>query len=72
MIHEEDLLRVMEERQDIKYASDIAPKNAAAFMEKYSDRVFFTPKKMGAQTAEANTNAGIAASTADYRLLQRG
>ena len=62
VIHEEDLLRIMGERPDIRYASDIAPKNAAAFMEKFSDRVFFTPKKMGAQTTEANTNAGIAAA----------
>ena len=72
VIHEEDLLRVMEERQDIKYASDIAPKNAAAFMEKYSDRVFFTPKKMGAQTAEANTNAGIAATQQIIAFFKEG
>jgi D-3-phosphoglycerate dehydrogenase / 2-oxoglutarate reductase len=62
VIHEEDLLKIMEDRPDIKYASDIAPKNAAAFMERFADRVFFTPKKMGAQTAEANTNAGLAAA----------
>lgn len=72
VIHEEDLLRLMEARPDIKYASDIAPKNAAAFLEKFADRVFFTPKKMGAQTAEANTNAGIAAARQIIAYLKEG
>jgi len=72
VIHEEDLLRVMEERQDLKYASDIAPKNAAAFTEKFPDRVFFTPKKMGAQTTEANTNAGIAAAQQIIAFIKEG
>jgi len=72
VIHEEDLLRIMEERPDIKYASDIAPKNAAAFLEKFGDRVFFTPKKMGAQTAEANVNAGIAAARQIIAFLKEG
>ncbi len=62
VIHEEDLLKIMQDRPDIRYASDIAPKNSAAFLEKFADRVFFTPKKMGAETAEANFNAGIAAA----------
>jgi D-3-phosphoglycerate dehydrogenase len=72
VIHEEELLRVMEEREDIKYASDIAPKHAAAFTEKFPDRVFFTPKKMGAQTAEANTNAGIAATRQIIAFFREG
>ncbi len=72
VIHEEDLLRIMEERPDIKYASDIAPKNVAAFTEKFADRVFFTPKKMGAQTAEANTNAGIAATQQIIAYFKEG
>ena len=72
IIDEEGLLRIMEERPDIKYASDIAPKNAAAFMDKLADRVFFTPKKMGAQTAEANTNAGIAAARQIIAFLKEG
>ena len=72
VIHEEELLKVMEDRQDIKYASDIAPKNAAAFTEKFADRVFFTPKKMGAQTAEANTNAGIAATRQIIAFFREG
>jgi D-3-phosphoglycerate dehydrogenase / 2-oxoglutarate reductase len=72
VIHEEDLLKIMEDRPDIKYASDIAPKNAAALMEKFADRVFFTPKKMGAQTAEANTNAGLAAAHQIIAYLKEG
>ncbi len=72
VINEEDLFSIMEDRPDIKYASDIAPKNAAAFMEKFADRVFFTPKKMGAQTAEANTNAGIAAAEQIIAYLKEG
>jgi D-3-phosphoglycerate dehydrogenase / 2-oxoglutarate reductase len=72
IINEEDLLKIMEDRPDIKYASDIAPKNAAAFMDKFADRVFFTPKKMGAQTAEANTNAGLAAARQIIAYLKEG
>jgi D-3-phosphoglycerate dehydrogenase / 2-oxoglutarate reductase len=72
VIHEQDLLKIMEERPDLKYASDIAPKNAAGFMERFADRVFFTPKKMGAQTAEANTNAGLAAARQIIAYLKEG
>jgi len=72
VINEEDLLRIMEERPDIKYASDIAPRNSAAFMEKFADRIFFTPKKMGAQTAEANVNAGLAAARQIISYLKEG
>lgn len=72
IINEEELLKIMEDRPDIKYASDIAPKNAAVFMEKFTDRTFFTPKKMGAQTAEANTNAGLAAAQQIIAYLKEG
>ncbi len=61
VIDEEGLLRLMEERPDFKYISDIAPDNKDILEEKFPGRVFFTPKKMGAQTAEANINAGKAA-----------
>lgn len=61
VIHEDDLLKTMEQRTDFKYLSDIAPDCAHVFNEKYQGRYFFTPKKMGAQTAEANNNAGLAA-----------
>jgi D-3-phosphoglycerate dehydrogenase len=63
IINEDDLLRVFEEREDFAYISDIAPDCKDTIAEKYPGRYFFTPKKMGAQTAEANINAGIAAAT---------
>lgn len=72
VIHEEDLLKIMDERPDIKYASDIAPKNAEILIQKFPDRVFFTPKKMGAQTLEANYNAGITAATQIIAFLNKG
>lgn len=61
IIDEEGLLKLMSEREDIKYISDIKP-DADAEFAKFEGRYFSTPKKMGAQTAEANTNAGIAAA----------
>jgi D-3-phosphoglycerate dehydrogenase / 2-oxoglutarate reductase len=62
VINEEDLIRFMEERTDVKYLSDIEPDRKAVFMEKFPGRYYATPKKSGAQTAEANTNAGVAAA----------
>ncbi|MFW6019603.1 MAG: NAD(P)-dependent oxidoreductase [Bacteroidales bacterium] len=62
VINEEELLQVMEERNDFHYLSDIAPDCADQIEQNYEGRYFFTPKKMGAQTAEANINAGIAAA----------
>ena len=61
VINEDEMLELMEKRSDFRYASDIAPECKDVFAEKYEGRYFFTPKKMGAQTAEANINAGIAA-----------
>lgn len=72
VIHEADLLSLMEERPDFKYLSDIAPDCAAEFAEKYAGRFFFTPKKMGAQTAEANINAGIAGIKQIINFLEKG
>ncbi len=62
VIDEEGLLRIFEERKDFSYLSDIEPDNKAVFEEKYKGRFIFTAKKMGAQTEEANINAGVAAS----------
>jgi D-3-phosphoglycerate dehydrogenase len=62
VIDEDALLNVMEKRNDFRYLSDIAPACKGVFEEKYEGRFFFTPKKMGAQTAEANLNSGIAAA----------
>ena len=63
VIDEGCLVKLFEERPDFCYISDIAPDNAAEIAEKFAGRFFFTPKKMGAQTAEANINAGLAAAT---------
>lgn len=61
VINEPELLKLMAEREDIKYITDIKP-DADADFAKFEGRYFSTPKKMGAQTAEANINAGIAAA----------
>ena len=68
VIDEAGLEKALEERPDLKYVTDVAPDNYAALQEKFGLRVFATPKKMGAQTAEANINAGLAAARqiADY------
>lgn len=62
VIDEEGLRKALAERPDLKYVADVKPDNAAMLEEECAGRVFFTPKKMGAQTAEANINAGIAAA----------
>ena len=62
VIDEAGLLRVFEERSDIKYLSDVEPESKAVFEEKYNGRFIFKAKKMGAQTSEANINAGVAAA----------
>ncbi len=62
VVDEAGLARALEARPDLKYVADVKPDNAAELEEKFPGRVFFTPKKMGAQTAEANINAGIAAA----------
>ena len=63
VIDEEGLIKALEERQDLKYAADVAPERAMEIKERFGDRVFFTPKKMGAQTSEANINAGRCGSS---------
>lgn len=62
VINEEELEKILSERPDLKYFADVAPKNAERLKELFGKRVYFTPKKTGAQTAEANINAGIAAA----------
>ena len=62
VMDEEGLMKALEERPDLKYVADVMPDNYAALQEKFGARVFATPKKMGAQTAEANVNAGLAAA----------
>ena len=62
VIDEAGLMRALEEREDLKYVTDIAAGIQAELDEKFGKRVFATPKKMGAETAEANLNAGLAAA----------
>ena len=62
VIDEEGLFKALQERPDLKYVADVMPDNYAALQEAFGPRVFATPKKMGAQTAEANVNAGLAAA----------
>lgn len=62
VVDEEGLMKALEDRADLKYVTDVAPDNYAELKEKFGTRVFATPKKMGAQTSEANINAGLAAA----------
>ncbi len=62
VIDEAGLEKALEDRPDLKYAADVAPDNIDVLRDKFGTRVFATPKKMGAQTAEANINAGLAAA----------
>ena len=72
VINEADLLRLMNDRPDLKYVTDIMPVHHAEFAEQFPGRYFSTPKKMGAQTAEANINAGIAAAKQIVGFLKDG
>ena len=63
VIDEEGLLQALMERPDLKYVTDVAPARYEEFKEKVGKQIFATPKKMGAETAEANINAGLAAAT---------
>ena len=71
VINEEEILKLMADRPDFSYLSDIKPDNAADFAP-FEGRYFFTPKKMGAQTAEANVNAGIAAAKQIVDFIENG
>ena len=71
VIDEEGMIKLMAARPDFKYLSDIAPDNAADFAQ-FDGRYFFTPKKMGAQTSEANVNAGIAGANQIVNFLENG
>lgn len=71
VINEDDLKKVLEERQDFKYISDIAPECHADLM-KYDSRYYSTPKKQGAETSEANVNAGLAAANQIVNFIKNG
>jgi D-3-phosphoglycerate dehydrogenase len=72
VIDEDGLMRIFDSRGDFAYLSDIAPECKAQIESRYEGRYFFTPKKMGAQTAEANINAGVAAATQIVGFFERG
>ena len=72
VINEPDLVRIMEERPGIKYMSDLTPDCEVEFNKKFPGRFFFTPKKAGAQTAEANLNAGLAAARQIVDYFEKG
>lgn len=72
VIDEPSLLRIFAERPDFRYISDVAPDCAAEIASQFEGRFYFTPKKMGAQTAEANINAGIAAANQIVSFFKTG
>ena len=72
IINEASLAEALRKRTDVRYIADVKPESAEAMKEEFGDRVFFTPKKMGAQTAEANINAGIAAAKQVVAFLKDG
>ena len=72
VINEADLLKIFAERKDFAYLSDVEPACKADLEASFKGRYFFTPKKMGAQTEEANINAGIAAANQIVRFLKTG
>lgn len=72
VIHEDSLLKMFQIREDFRYMSDISPDCKAEIEKEYSGRYFFTSKKMGAQTAEANLNAGLAAANQIVKYFTDG
>lgn len=72
VIDEDGLYRALKEREDLKYVTDVAPDNIEALKAEFGTRVFATPKKMGAQTAEANLNAGLAAARQIVDFFENG
>ncbi|MDD6210690.1 MAG: 3-phosphoglycerate dehydrogenase [Bacteroidales bacterium] len=72
VINEEELEKLMADREDFRYMADIKPGNADVLAEKYPLRFFATPKKMGAQTSEANVNAGLAAARQIVDFIKNG
>ena len=72
IICEEGLDKILAERPDLKYATDIAPATYAELKEKYGKQIFSTPKKQGAETAEANINAGLAAAQQIVNYFETG
>lgn len=72
VVNEEDLINFMRFRPDVKYLADVQPDRVDEFTKHFKGRFFFTPKKMGAQTIEANINAGVAAAEQIVNFFQNG
>ncbi len=72
VIDEEALLKAFAEKKKFRYVSDVEPESMAKIMESYADRMYCTPKKMGAQTEEANINAGVAAAQQIIAFFEKG
>ena len=72
VVDEDGLKKVLEERPDFKYISDIAPSCHEELAGKYEIRYYSTPKKQGAETSEANVNAGVAASEQIVAFFKEG
>jgi D-3-phosphoglycerate dehydrogenase len=72
VIDEDSLLKMFAEREDFQYLSDVAPDCLGEMQEKFAGRFFVTPKKMGAQTSEANINAGLAAARQIVNFFEKG
>lgn len=72
VVNESDLLKVFEERSDFEYISDVEPGCSGVIKERFAGRFYFTPKKMGAQTEEANVNAGLAAIRQIIDYFEKG
>ncbi len=72
VIQEDELMKIMDEKLKFQYLTDVAPDSAEAFQAKFAGRYYATPKKMGAQTEEANINAGIAAACQIRDFFEKG
>jgi D-3-phosphoglycerate dehydrogenase len=72
IIDENSLLKIFSARPDFRYITDVAPDCKEAIAAGYPGRYFWTPKKMGAQTAEANINAGLAAARQIVSFIKEG
>jgi len=72
VIDEDALIKVLQEKSKFRYVSDIAPDCSEKLLGEFAERVFWTPKKMGAQTEEANTNAGVAAARQIIAFFEKG
>ncbi len=72
VIDEDDLIKIFNDKTNFNYIADVAPDNKDVLIEKYPNRYFFTPKKMGAQTSEANINAGKAAANQIINFINKG